>query len=185
MNQTADKAFISSCVTGKPRSDRGGGGSVHALQQHFSKVPNTCPRQSNVKKKEEKGQPPYMCSCLSCSADQALDRFAMRRFYEDKALPVGQPSQRRSVIMSPPFCPLPNWYTKSWNWDEISSKRTFQTLVQPTGKGEMGWNDLLKVSKIEHTYFWHHLLKLTGGWLIWLLCAFMRAFRSNKILMFK
>uniref|UniRef100_A0A4W5M9M0 C2 tensin-type domain-containing protein n=1 Tax=Hucho hucho TaxID=62062 RepID=A0A4W5M9M0_9TELE len=31
------------------------------------------------------------------SADQALDRFAMRRFYEDKALPVGQPSQRRYV----------------------------------------------------------------------------------------
>uniref|UniRef100_A0A8D3BN24 Tensin 1 n=1 Tax=Scophthalmus maximus TaxID=52904 RepID=A0A8D3BN24_SCOMX len=30
-------------------------------------------------------------------ADQALDRFAMRRFYEDKALPVGQPSQRRYV----------------------------------------------------------------------------------------
>uniref|UniRef100_A0A3P9LKF5 Tensin 1 n=1 Tax=Oryzias latipes TaxID=8090 RepID=A0A3P9LKF5_ORYLA len=32
-----------------------------------------------------------------CSADQALDRFAMRRFYEDKALPVGQPSQKRYV----------------------------------------------------------------------------------------
>ncbi|XP_029942385.1 tensin-like isoform X2 [Salarias fasciatus] len=31
------------------------------------------------------------------SADQALDRFAMRRFYEDKALPVGQPSQTRYV----------------------------------------------------------------------------------------
>uniref|UniRef100_A0A665WJ95 Tensin 1 n=1 Tax=Echeneis naucrates TaxID=173247 RepID=A0A665WJ95_ECHNA len=30
-------------------------------------------------------------------ADQALDRFAMRRFYEDKALPVGQPSQKRYV----------------------------------------------------------------------------------------
>lgn len=34
-----------------------------------------------------------------CSADQALDRFAMRRFYEDKALPVGQPSQKRWDIM--------------------------------------------------------------------------------------
>lgn len=45
---------------------------------------------------------------VSCSADQALDRFAMRRFYEDKALPVGQPSQRRSVASSFPvlltFC---------------------------------------------------------------------------------
>uniref|UniRef100_A0A3P8WCK4 Tensin 1 n=1 Tax=Cynoglossus semilaevis TaxID=244447 RepID=A0A3P8WCK4_CYNSE len=30
-------------------------------------------------------------------ADQALDRFAMKRFYEDKVLPVGQPSQRRYV----------------------------------------------------------------------------------------
>lgn len=39
---------------------------------------------------------------MSCSADQALDRFAMRRFYEDKALPVGQPSQKRSVITSLP-----------------------------------------------------------------------------------
>ena len=36
---------------------------------------------------------------LSLSADQALDRFAMRRFYEDKALPVGQPSQRRSALL--------------------------------------------------------------------------------------
>lgn len=36
-------------------------------------------------------------SNISASADQALDRFAMRRFYEDKALPVGQPSQRRYV----------------------------------------------------------------------------------------
>ncbi|KAJ8004128.1 hypothetical protein DPEC_G00155560 [Dallia pectoralis] len=34
-------------------------------------------------------------SNISASADQALDRFAMRRFYQDKALPVGQPSQRR------------------------------------------------------------------------------------------
>ncbi|KAK5622890.1 hypothetical protein CRENBAI_023141 [Crenichthys baileyi] len=36
-------------------------------------------------------------SNISASADQALDRFAMRRFYEDKALPVGQPSQRSNV----------------------------------------------------------------------------------------
>ncbi|XP_046886372.1 tensin-like isoform X4 [Hypomesus transpacificus] len=36
-------------------------------------------------------------SNISASAGQALDRFAMRRFYEDKALPVGQPSQRRYV----------------------------------------------------------------------------------------
>uniref|UniRef100_A0A7N8YG86 Tensin 1 n=1 Tax=Mastacembelus armatus TaxID=205130 RepID=A0A7N8YG86_9TELE len=36
-------------------------------------------------------------SNISASADQALDRFAMRRFYEDKAVPVGQPSQRRYV----------------------------------------------------------------------------------------
>ncbi|XP_076011332.1 tensin-1 isoform X1 [Genypterus blacodes] len=36
-------------------------------------------------------------SNISASADQALDRFAMRRFYEDKVLPVGQPSQRRYV----------------------------------------------------------------------------------------
>ncbi|CAL8284704.1 unnamed protein product, partial [Gadus morhua 'NCC'] len=36
-------------------------------------------------------------SSISASADQALDRFAMRRFYEDKALPVGTPSQRRYV----------------------------------------------------------------------------------------
>ncbi|XP_062862640.1 tensin-1 isoform X4 [Trichomycterus rosablanca] len=36
-------------------------------------------------------------SNISASADQALDRFAMKRFYEDKALPVGQPSQKRYV----------------------------------------------------------------------------------------
>ncbi|XP_042581661.1 tensin isoform X2 [Cyprinus carpio] len=36
-------------------------------------------------------------SNLSTSADQALDRFAMKRFYEDKAMPMGQPSQRRYV----------------------------------------------------------------------------------------
>nr|XP_012640643.1 tensin-1 isoform X2 [Microcebus murinus] len=33
----------------------------------------------------------------SHSADQALDRFAMKRFYEDKIVPIGQPSQRRYV----------------------------------------------------------------------------------------
>ncbi|XP_019724839.1 tensin-1-like isoform X2 [Hippocampus comes] len=36
-------------------------------------------------------------SNISASADQALDRFAMKRFYEDKVVPVGQPSQRRYV----------------------------------------------------------------------------------------
>uniref|UniRef100_A0A8C2L7Q7 Tensin 1b n=1 Tax=Cyprinus carpio TaxID=7962 RepID=A0A8C2L7Q7_CYPCA len=36
-------------------------------------------------------------SNLSASADQALDRFAMKHFYEDKAMPMGQPSQRRYV----------------------------------------------------------------------------------------
>ncbi|XP_072324681.1 tensin-1 isoform X3 [Scyliorhinus torazame] len=36
-------------------------------------------------------------SNISASADQALDRFAMKKFYEDKILPVGQPSQRRYV----------------------------------------------------------------------------------------
>uniref|UniRef100_A0A8C2CSD9 Tensin 1b n=1 Tax=Cyprinus carpio TaxID=7962 RepID=A0A8C2CSD9_CYPCA len=38
-------------------------------------------------------------SNISASADQALDRFAMKRFYEDKVLPVGQPSQRRLVVL--------------------------------------------------------------------------------------
>ncbi|XP_062853704.1 tensin-1 isoform X1 [Trichomycterus rosablanca] len=36
-------------------------------------------------------------SNISASVDQALDRFAMKRFYEDKAMIVGQPSQRRYV----------------------------------------------------------------------------------------
>ncbi|XP_034042211.1 tensin-1 [Thalassophryne amazonica] len=36
-------------------------------------------------------------SNISASADQALDRFAMKHFYEDKVLPVGQPSQKRYV----------------------------------------------------------------------------------------
>ncbi|XP_048862115.1 tensin-like isoform X17 [Brienomyrus brachyistius] len=36
-------------------------------------------------------------SNISASADQALDRFAMKHFYEDKVLPVGQPSQQRYV----------------------------------------------------------------------------------------
>ncbi|MBN3281199.1 TENS protein, partial [Polyodon spathula] len=36
-------------------------------------------------------------SNISASADQALDRFAMKRFYEDKVLPVGQPSQKRYI----------------------------------------------------------------------------------------
>lgn len=39
-----------------------------------------------------------LTTCVSpCSADQALDRFAMKRFYEDKIVPIGQPSQRRWV----------------------------------------------------------------------------------------
>ncbi|XP_049657054.1 tensin-1 isoform X6 [Accipiter gentilis] len=36
-------------------------------------------------------------SNISASADQALDRFAMKRFYEDKVVPVGQPSQKRYI----------------------------------------------------------------------------------------
>ncbi|KAF5922594.1 hypothetical protein HPG69_017967 [Diceros bicornis minor] len=36
-------------------------------------------------------------SNISASANQALDRFAMKRFYEDKIVPIGQPSQRRYV----------------------------------------------------------------------------------------
>uniref|UniRef100_A0A452V2M7 Tensin 1 n=1 Tax=Ursus maritimus TaxID=29073 RepID=A0A452V2M7_URSMA len=40
----------------------------------------------------------YACTHVDmCSADQALDRFAMKRFYEDKIVPIGQPSQRRYV----------------------------------------------------------------------------------------
>ncbi|KAM9010232.1 tensin-1 isoform 1-T1 [Ara ararauna] len=36
-------------------------------------------------------------SNISASASQALDRFAMKRFYEDKVVPVGQPSQKRYI----------------------------------------------------------------------------------------
>ncbi|KAM6269190.1 tensin-1 isoform 10-T11 [Porphyrio hochstetteri] len=36
-------------------------------------------------------------SNISASAEQALDRFAMKRFYEDKVVPVGQPSQKRYI----------------------------------------------------------------------------------------
>ncbi|KAM6079916.1 tensin-1 isoform 18-T18 [Theristicus caerulescens] len=36
-------------------------------------------------------------SNISASANQALDRFAMKRFYEDKVVPVGQPSQKRYI----------------------------------------------------------------------------------------
>ncbi|XP_055086550.1 tensin-1 isoform X3 [Periophthalmus magnuspinnatus] len=48
-------------------------------------------------------------SNISASADQALDRFAMKRFYEDKVLPVGQPSQRRYVEY---FCGLLSGHIK-------------------------------------------------------------------------
>lgn len=40
----------------------------------------------------------YHAAVLVHSADQALDRFAMKRFYEDKVLPVSQPSQKRSGL---------------------------------------------------------------------------------------
>ena len=33
--------------------------------------------------------------CFAFSADSALDRFAMQRFYDDKLLDVTQPSQNR------------------------------------------------------------------------------------------
>ncbi|NWQ80344.1 TENS protein, partial [Columbina picui] len=60
-------------------------------------------------------------SNISASADQALDRFAMKRFYEDKVVPVGQPSQKRWVLVcgmglpsvtwraSCVFCTFPGW----------------------------------------------------------------------------
>ncbi|XP_004701842.2 tensin-1 [Echinops telfairi] len=38
-----------------------------------------------------------VCKAMDTCADQALDRFAMKRFYEDKIVPIGQPSQRRYV----------------------------------------------------------------------------------------
>lgn len=41
----------------------------------------------------------YHAAVLVRSADQALDRFAMKRFYEDKVLPVSQPSQKRSGLL--------------------------------------------------------------------------------------
>ncbi|TKS67610.1 Tensin-1 [Collichthys lucidus] len=54
-----------------PKGNRGRTGVVVAAYMHYSNI--------------------------SASADQALDRFAMKRFYEDKVLPVGQPSQKRYV----------------------------------------------------------------------------------------
>uniref|UniRef100_A0A8B9LVH3 Tensin 1 n=1 Tax=Astyanax mexicanus TaxID=7994 RepID=A0A8B9LVH3_ASTMX len=39
-------------------------------------------------------------SNISASADQALDRFAMKRFYEDKAMPVGQYVQYFAGLLS-------------------------------------------------------------------------------------
>lgn len=59
------------------------------------------------------------CACFFClcSADQALDRFAMKRFYEDKVLPVGQPSQRRSVVLCFPH--LTSYLCALWVWPSL------------------------------------------------------------------
>ncbi|XP_051752021.1 tensin isoform X9 [Ctenopharyngodon idella] len=74
-------------------------------QQHYLLL-NLSERRHDITKQNPRGNwgrtgvvvGAYMhYSNISASADQALDRFAMKRFYEDKAMPVGQPSQRRYV----------------------------------------------------------------------------------------
>lgn len=51
----------------------------------------------------------FDCLVSPHSADQALDRFAMKRFYEDKIVPIGQPSQRRWVPGTSPICAFLWW----------------------------------------------------------------------------
>ncbi|XP_059427310.1 tensin-1 isoform X7 [Carassius carassius] len=74
-------------------------------QQHYLLL-NLSERRHDINKQNPRGNwgrtgvvvGAYMhYSNLSTSPDQALDRFAMKRFYEDKAMPMGQPSQRRYV----------------------------------------------------------------------------------------
>lgn len=42
-----------------------------------------------------------LCLCFP-SADQALDRFAMKKFYDDKLAALMQPSQKRYVSVPQP-----------------------------------------------------------------------------------
>uniref|UniRef100_A0A8C4QP76 Tensin n=1 Tax=Eptatretus burgeri TaxID=7764 RepID=A0A8C4QP76_EPTBU len=56
-----------------------------------------------IQSKGNKGNTGLVVACymhysnICASADQALDTFAMKRFYEDKILPLSQPSQQRYV----------------------------------------------------------------------------------------
>ncbi|KAF2988566.1 hypothetical protein EK904_007317 [Melospiza melodia maxima] len=54
---------------------------------------NLSERRRDINKLHPKPHLPFHAH----SADQALDRFAMKRFYEDKVVPVGQPSQKRYI----------------------------------------------------------------------------------------
>lgn len=81
------------------QGNQGRTGVVVAAYMHYSNISaRYCSTQCLLRTLENWALIFGTYVCLSVrSADQALDRFAMRRFYEDKALPVGQPSQRRWV----------------------------------------------------------------------------------------
>jgi hypothetical protein len=81
--------------------------SLYALQQSVPKVwlsvcvsvcLSVCPSiRPSVHPSVRPSVRLFNCICLVCSAEAALDQFAMKRFYDDKLGGVTQPSQRRYV----------------------------------------------------------------------------------------
>lgn len=87
-------------LAGKLGENRRGDWCLYALQQHICQVGHVYLKHVGVLDTLERIMHLHrvFTFCVHIfSADQALDRFAMKRFYEDKAMPVGQPSQRRSA----------------------------------------------------------------------------------------
>lgn len=75
-----------------------------------------------------------LTTCLLLSADQALDRFAMKRFYEDKIVPIGQPSQRRWV----------SWAHSPGHMWCVCSLCMGTSLVYPCGMEQHAWGECTK-----------------------------------------
>ncbi|MGH0118379.1 UNVERIFIED_CONTAM: hypothetical protein FKN15_047784 [Acipenser sinensis] len=118
-------------------------------------------------------------SNISASADQALDRFAMKRFYEDKVLPVGQPSQKScpraalslGVCMVSPQCEK----KRSADGTRFGGQRVFVFALPSQRRGGSGCRPFLKIYQamqpvytsgiyltrfqVQRSLCWRHLSK--------------------------
>ncbi|KAB1253762.1 Tensin-3, partial [Camelus dromedarius] len=83
---------------------------------------------------------------ISASADQALDRFAMKKFYDDKVSTLMQPSQKRCMLSQ----------SQSAKTDEASHLRTSGR------RGPVTWSPTMEDShELDLTYIIEHIIAMS------------------------